>query len=244
MNGGWTPASSGARWSRIARKSSRATVLGSCSGSSSSTTRNCSSGTSSSSRSNSDSTGVTARRMSWIGSASGEARTASALIRESPAALPSAAARAWLIGLRAGRSSTCRRTRSSTPETRRTSPSASSSRSGSAISRRAGMTASTKPIRPEMVLRSKRPAWWSIRYSTSGFAFEIAASQAAGDSRTTSSGSLPSGRRATRTSSSFTPRCPTGAARSARRARSRRACRRSRRRGRRRRPGRSGSCSA
>ena len=33
-----------------------------------------------------------------------------------------------------------------------------------------GMTASTKPIRPDAVLRSKRPAWWSIRYSTSGLA--------------------------------------------------------------------------
>ena len=44
-----------------------------------------------------------------------------------------------------------------------------------------------------------------MRYSTSGFAFATAASQAAGDSRTTSSGSLPSGSRATRTSSSLTP---------------------------------------
>ena len=34
----------------------------------------------------------------------------------------------------------------------------------------AGITASTKPIRPESVLRSNRPAWWSIRYSTSGLA--------------------------------------------------------------------------
>ena len=80
-NGGWMPWSLGARWRTIARNSSRATVLGSWSGPSSSTTRSCWSGTSRSSRSSSASTGVTARRMSWIGSASGDDRTASAVIR-------------------------------------------------------------------------------------------------------------------------------------------------------------------
>ena len=47
-------------------------------------TRTCSSGRSRRSRSSSDSTGVIARRMSPIGSASGEDRIASALIRDSP----------------------------------------------------------------------------------------------------------------------------------------------------------------
>ena len=79
-------------------------------------------------------------------------------VRGDPRLASRPAVRPWAIGLRAGRSRTWRRTRSSTPDTRRTSPSASSRRSGSAISRMAGMTASTKPIRPDEVLRSNRPA--------------------------------------------------------------------------------------
>ena len=150
------PWSSGSRWSTIARNSSRATVLGSWSGPSSSTTRSCWSGTSSSRRSSSASTGVIARRMSLIGSASGDERTASAVIRDSPSGPFRPDRAASPTGFRAGRSRTWRRTRSSTPETRRTSPSASSRRSGSSMSRIDGMTASTKPIRPDDVLRSKR----------------------------------------------------------------------------------------
>ena len=47
-----------------------------------------------------------------------------------------------------------------------------------------------------------------MRYSTSGLAFATADSHSAGVSRTTSSGSLPSGSVTTRTSSSFTPESP------------------------------------
>ena len=49
------------------------------------------------------------------------------------------------------------------------------------MSRMAGITASTKPIRPDEVLRSNGSAWWSMRYSTSGLALAI--------------GGLPGGRR-------------------------------------------------
>ena len=80
-NGGRMPWSFGARCRTIARNSSRAGVEGSWSGPISSTARSCCSGASRSRRSSSSSTGVIARRIWSTGSASAEARTASAVIR-------------------------------------------------------------------------------------------------------------------------------------------------------------------
>ena len=62
-----------------------------------------------------------------------------------------------------------------------------------------------KRARPPVVRRSAERAWNSIRYSTIGAAVRTASRQVSGASRITSSGSLPSGSRATRTSSSSTP---------------------------------------